>query len=117
MKNIKLFEQFINEASYKDLNNFFNDLLRAFDLPWEGGKGKKKSSAKNHSSGILLDVTGGFGWKQETISIELADLPEEVKQSEEDCLKIINGIYSKYKDTITKKRTKDEGFLAFTYKK
>src|SRR3972149_5199468 len=87
--HIKEWEEFNEGVSeFKNLQIFMNDLLKAFNTTAE------------ESSGILLDVVGGFGWKKETVWVDLGTLAEESKMPIGEVMKKVNAIFNVHKDKI-----------------
>ena len=113
MKNLITFEEFLNESlnesSFKDLQSFLNNVVYLVQ------KNKKDFSLENNR-GILLDVVGGFGFKQETVVIDMAVLAKELGTPEKFIEEMISDTFKKYK-TVLRKGTTKFGSLYFTYKK
>jgi hypothetical protein len=113
MENLQTFEEFLNEnlneGKFQDLQNFLNELVSLIQ------KNKKDFSLENNR-GILLDVVGGFGFKQETIVIDTAVLAKELGTPEKFVEEMVSDTFKKYK-TMLRKGTTKFGSYAVTYKK
>jgi hypothetical protein len=113
MKHLHTFEAFLtenlNEGKFQDLQNFLNELVSLVQ------KNKKDFSLENNR-GILLDAVGGFGFKQETVVIELNTLAKELGTPEKFIEEMVLDTFNKYKSVLRKGTTRDGG-LFVTYKK
>jgi hypothetical protein len=102
MVKLKSFGE-MNESNFPKLEDFFKDLLTTF-----------KVEAKD-TRGILLDVVGGFGFKQETIVVDSAVLAKEVEKTEEVVDGYLDDVYRKHKAFIRKRLLRD-GSISYTYR-
>ncbi len=109
MKHIKLYEEFLNEGNFQDLQNFLDELISLVQK-------NKKDFSLEKNSGIQLDVVGGFGFKQETVVIELEALAKELGTPEKFVEEMVLDTFSKHKSFLRKGTTKF-GDLFVTYKK
>ena len=110
MKNyVPNFEEFLNEATFKDLQSFLDDVVTLVQ------KNKKDFSLEN-TRGIQLDVVGEFGFKQETVVIDASVIAKELGIPEKFIEELISDTFKKYK-TVLKKGTTKFGSLYITYKK
>ncbi|MFY7935759.1 MAG: hypothetical protein ACOVOQ_00165 [Flavobacterium sp.] len=109
MKHIKLYEEFLNEGKFQDLQNFLDELISLVQK-------NKKDFSLEKNSGIQLDVVGGFGFNQETVVIELEALAKELGTSEKFVEEMVLDTFSKYKSFLRKGITRSGG-LFVTYKK
>jgi hypothetical protein len=99
---IKTYDELF-ESNFSKLQDFFKDLLSTYMLKAEDTRG------------ILLDVVGGFGFKQETIVVDTTVLAKELDKSEEVVNGYLDDVYKKHKGTI-KRRILRDGSFSFTYK-
>ena len=109
MKNIHTFEEFLNEATFKDLQSFLDDVVTLVQ------KNKKDFSLEN-TRGIQLDVVGEFGFNQETVVIDASVIAKELGIPEKFIEELVSDTFKKYK-TVLKKGTTKFGSLYVTYKK
>ena len=109
MKNIHTYEEFLNEATFKDLQSFLDDVVTLVQ------KNKKDFSLEN-TRGIQLDVVGEFGFNQETVVIDASVIAKELGIPEKFIEELVSDTFKKYK-TVLKKGTTKFGSLYVTYKK
>ena len=109
MKHVHTYEEFLNEATFKDLQSFLDDVVTLVQ------KNKKDFSLEN-TRGIQLDVVGGFGFKQETVVIDASVIAKELGIPEKFIEELVSDTFKKYK-TVLKKGTIKFGSLYVTYKK
>lgn len=102
-------ESSVNEGSYADLESFLNEVVSLVQ------KNKKDFSLEKNRS-ILLDVVGGFGFKNETVIIDVILLAKDMGVPENFTKELVNGTFNKYKNVLRKGYTR-AGQYYFTYKK
>ena len=99
----------MNEGSYADLEKFLNEIVSLVQ------KNKKDYSLETNRS-IMLDVVGGFGFKNETVVINVALLAKDMGTPEDFAKNLVNGTFKKYNNVLRKGYTRS-GDYYFTYKK
>jgi hypothetical protein len=102
-------ESALNEGSYADLEKFLNEIVSLVQ------KNKKDYSLETNRS-IMLDVVGGFGFKNETVVINVALLAKDMGTPEDFAKNLVNGTFKKYNSVLRKGYTRS-GDYYFTYKK
>lgn len=83
------------------LGNFMNDLTGEFN------------TTPNKTRAILMDVTGGFGFKKPTIVVNVTALQKETGTSENEIKKKIRNVFAKY-DNINKRGSVESGRVFFS---
>jgi hypothetical protein len=99
---VKNYEE-ISESNFSDLKVFFDEMMKTFMLD------------PKDTRAILLDVVGGFGFKQENIVVDTTELAKELEKDEEIVNGYIDVLSQKHKDKIRKRILRD-GRISFTYK-